>query len=79
VTNHQRQASANMVERRRSEAEFARLGWHHTSLTQCAVRYAALTGCSCHDAGVVFGIGAGTVYLSWKRIYGTTPPRRPER
>lgn len=48
-------------------------GWHTTSRVRCAARYAALTGCSIHEAAQVFSVNAGGVWNAWGRIYPDVP------
>lgn len=56
----------------RGEARRLRaLGYYVTSRVRCAARYAAIAGCSIHEAAQVFGISAGGVWNAWERIYPT--------
>ena len=54
-------------------------GYHTTSRVRCAARYAALTGCSIHEAAQVFAVNAGGVWNAWDRIYPDVPQPTSDR
>ncbi len=48
---------------------FARAGWHYTTASRCAARYAHLQGCTFVEAGAVFGVSSSSVCHASKSIY----------
>jgi hypothetical protein len=61
----------------RRARDLRRMGYHVTSRTRCAVRFAALTDCTITDAAHEFSVNPGAVWNAWERTYPGVPhPKR---